>query len=345
VLAGDHPAVSRTEPASPARLVPAQLPHDVSDFIGRDDKVERLRKLSAAAAGSCGGGAAVLATVDGAAGSGKTAFAIHVAHDMADQFPDGQLFVDLRGFDPRLPPVTTEEALRHLLHGLSPHAQVLTADVATQAAIYRSLLAGRRVLVVLDNARSAEQVRPLLPGSQGCLVLVTSRNRLAGLAIRDGATRIGIGVLRPAESLELLRRVLGADQVDAEVDMARELAASHHHLLLRTRRPALPRPVRRLQARPRRPDPQRRPRPPLGPDPHQRPQHRLDRHRGRGRHPTHLPRRHRRLARTGSPPNPVGRLGDPDRIAGLVVLLLSDRSGVVTGTVIDWDQNVLGGLD
>ncbi|MDX6310939.1 MAG: hypothetical protein QOF44_403 [Streptomyces sp.] len=233
VLAGDRPAVSRTEAA--ARLVPAQLPHDVRDFIGRDDKVERLRKLCAAAAGSSGGGTAVLATVDGAAGSGKTAFAIHVAHDIADQFPDGQLFLDLRGFDPRLPPVTTEEALRHLLHGLSRDAQVLTADVATQAAIYRSLLAGRRVLVVLDNARSAEQVRPLLPGAQGCLVLVTSRNRLSGLAIRDGATRIGIGVLRPTESLELLRRVLGADQVDAEVDMARELAASCGHLPLALR--------------------------------------------------------------------------------------------------------------
>ena len=212
------------QPAPPPRLVPAQLPHGVSQFTGRDDELQRLRELCAAASAG-DGGAVVISAIDGSAGVGKTALAIHLAHEVSASFPDGQLFVDLRGFDPRFSPVTSEDALGHLLRALGAEVDSEPTGVVAQSGLYRSLLSGRRVLVVLDNAVSAEQVRPLLPGSKGCLALVTSRNRLAGLVARDGATRVSLDVLRPAESFELLRRVLGAARVDAEADQARELAS------------------------------------------------------------------------------------------------------------------------
>jgi DNA-binding SARP family transcriptional activator len=217
------------------RVVPAQLPHGVADFTGRQDELRRLERLCAGAADDNSGRSVVISAIDGAGGVGKTALAIHTAHRLAGSFPDGQLFLDLCGFDPRLPPVTPSEALAYLLRGLGIDAEPRSGDVAAQAALYRSLLAGRRVLVVLDNAVSAEQVRPLLPGSTGCLAIVTSRNRLAGLVARDGASRISLDVLRPDESVELLRRRLGADLVDRDVEQVRELAALCGHLPLALR--------------------------------------------------------------------------------------------------------------
>jgi DNA-binding SARP family transcriptional activator len=227
VLAGEAGAEQSTSarPAHAPRVVPAQVPHGAVNFTGRADELRRLAERCAAAADDAPGGSVVISAIDGAAGIGKTALAIQIAHREAASFPDGQLFVDLRGFDPRQPPLTPEQALGHLLRGLGADAEILKADVVTQAALYRTLLAGRRVLVVLDNAVSAEQVRPLLPGTQGCLALVTSRNLLAGLVARDGATRVNLDVLRPDESLALLRQIIGASAVDADLDSARELAA------------------------------------------------------------------------------------------------------------------------
>jgi DNA-binding SARP family transcriptional activator len=223
------------QPAAPARVFPAQLPHSVPDLVGRDDQVRRLTQLCTSTTSDALHRSAVILAVDGAAGVGKTALAVHTALRVTDAFPDGQLFLDLRGFDPRFRPLTAEEALTQLLRGLNADAEMIRTDVVAQAALYRSLLAGRRVLIVLDNAINAEQVRPLLPGSKGCLAIVTSRNRLAGLVARDGATRVSLDALRSADSLELLRATLGAAPVDADLAAARELAAQCGHLPLALR--------------------------------------------------------------------------------------------------------------
>jgi len=239
VLAGDcveaPPTAVRSTPGG--KVVPAQVPHGAANFVGREDELRQLSRMCAEASASEDdlGGSVVISAIAGVAGVGKTAFAIELANRTAALFPDGQLFLDLRGFDPRHQPVTVENALRHLLHGLGVVPEMLTADAETLAAMYRSLLAGRRVMVVLDNAADAEHVRPLLPGSKGCVALVTSRNRLAGLVARDGARRVTIDVLAPAESVELLRRTLGAEQVDGDIAAARELAARCGHLPLALR--------------------------------------------------------------------------------------------------------------
>ncbi len=209
----------------------------MTGFVGRKKELRRLEELCAAVDSEEQGRSVVISAIDGAGGVGKTAaFAIHAAHSLVDTFPDGQLFVDLRGFDPRLPPVTAGEALGHLLRGLGADIEHLHGgDIDAQSALYRSILAGRRVLVVLDNAVSAEQVRPLLPGSAGCLALVTSRNRLAALTARDGAVRLIPSVLEPEESVELLRRILGTRIVDRAPEETRELAALCGHLPLALR--------------------------------------------------------------------------------------------------------------
>jgi tetratricopeptide (TPR) repeat protein len=164
-----------------------------------------------------------VAVISGSAGVGKTALAVHAAHLLGDRFPDGHLFVNLRGYDPARP-LEPARALAVLLYGLGVAPEQIPVEVEATAGLYRTLLADRRVLVLLDNARSAEQVRPLLPASPGCLVLVTSRDRLIGLAARDGARRLPLGVLAPAEAAELLARLLGRDRVQAEPDAAAELA-------------------------------------------------------------------------------------------------------------------------
>jgi DNA-binding SARP family transcriptional activator/tetratricopeptide (TPR) repeat protein len=233
VLAGDDPGLP---PTHPTHVIAAQVPNSVPHFIGREDELRRLSELCAAASGDGRGGAAVISAIDGTAGVGKTGLAIHLANREAANFPDGQLFLDLRGFDPRHPPMSSENALRHLLLGLGVGPEMLkSADLVDQVAMYRSMLAGRRMLVLLDNAVSAEQVRPLLPASKGCFALVTSRNVLAGLVARDGATRISLDVLQSGESLDLLRHMVGVDQVDADVDTARELATYCGHLPLTLR--------------------------------------------------------------------------------------------------------------
>jgi DNA-binding SARP family transcriptional activator/tetratricopeptide (TPR) repeat protein len=208
---------------------PAQLPADVADFSGR---AEQLSQLDALLPGHAS--AAVISAIAGTAGVGKTALAVHWAHRVRDRFRDGQLHVDLRGYA-RLPPLRPAEALARLLHALGVQASQIPPDTDAAAGMYRSLLADRRMLILLDNARRSDQVRPLLPGNPNCLVLITSRDQLTGLVARDGARRITLDVLTPDESGELLTRLLGADRVRAEPEAAGELARLCAHLPLALR--------------------------------------------------------------------------------------------------------------
>jgi tetratricopeptide (TPR) repeat protein len=187
---------------------PHELPPDLSGFVGRAAQLAHLDGL-------LGADRAVVATICGTPGVGKTALAVHWAHRVAGHFPDGQLYLNLRGFDPDGAAVRPAEAVRGLLDALGVPADQLPSTVDGQVGRYRSLLSRRRVLVVLDNARDAEQVRPLLPAAPGCLALVTSRDQLPGL-VALGARPLAVGLLSPAEARELLERHLGPARVAAE---------------------------------------------------------------------------------------------------------------------------------
>ncbi|MFD1323054.1 AfsR/SARP family transcriptional regulator [Micromonospora sonneratiae] len=214
----EAPAAETVSDAAPApAAVPAQLPTNVAGFTGREATLREL-DLLVPADGHDGqhGTAVVISAIGGTAGVGKTALAVHWAHRVAHRFPDGQLYVNLRGFDIDDRLVTPGEALRGFLEALHVPAQRIPADVSGQAALYRTLLAGRRMLVLLDNAHDPEQVRPLLPGASGCLVVVTSRNRLTGLVAAEGARPLTLDLLSTTESRELLARRLGRGRVAAQ---------------------------------------------------------------------------------------------------------------------------------
>ena len=215
-------------PAEPP--VPAQLPADVSGFAGR---VAELAALDAQLPGDAPT-AVVISAVSGTAGVGKTALAVHWAHRVRDRFPDGQLYVNLQGYAPD-PPVRPVEALAGFLHGLGVPADRIPADVATAAGMYRTLLADKRVLVVLDNARTADQVRALLPAGPGCSVLITSRVRLSGLVAREGAHLITLDVLAPEEAHALIALLVGRQRAEAEPEALRELASLCGYLPLALR--------------------------------------------------------------------------------------------------------------
>ncbi|MGW0215164.1 ATP-binding protein [Micromonospora chokoriensis] len=204
----------RRVPRTPGRLVPRQLPADVASLAGRDDEVAVLDKLVAAPT------TRVVAAISGTAGVGKTALAVHWAHRVADRFDDGQLYVNLRGFDPRGQAVSAATALRGFLDALGVPATRVPADLDAQAALYRSALAGKRILVVLDNARDAEQVRPLLPGTPTTMVLVTSRNQLTSLVSLDSAHPLPLGLLSRDAAGRLLTNRLGVERVAAEPEAA-----------------------------------------------------------------------------------------------------------------------------
>ena len=222
VLRQDIPVVRRSygqPPSGPA--VPRQLPASARYFTGRERECQMLSDLLVRASPEAG--KVAVAALTGMVGVGKTALAVSWAHQVADRFPDGQLFVDLRGhLDAPLEPA---EVLRGFLVALGVPPTQLLEDTAERAALYRSTLASRRVLIVLDNARDAEQVRPLLPGSSSCPVLVTSRNRLTGLAAADGAHLLDLRGLTDGESYSLLARTLGAERVMAERAAVDELIA------------------------------------------------------------------------------------------------------------------------
>jgi DNA-binding SARP family transcriptional activator/tetratricopeptide (TPR) repeat protein len=231
-LTGVHQAIltdiepAATAPAEVAAplappVVPRQLPPPVHQFAGRSAELASLTALLDEMAGD--GGTMVISAIDGMGGVGKTALAVWWAHRVADRFPDGQLYVNLRGFDPAGDPMTPAAAIRGFLAALGVPPAHTPPDLAAQMGLYRSLLAGRRMLVLLDNAGDAEQVRPLLPGGSGCVAVVTSRNRLTSLAAREGAYRIVLDALATAEAVDLLARRLGAARVAAEPEAVHEI--------------------------------------------------------------------------------------------------------------------------
>jgi DNA-binding SARP family transcriptional activator/tetratricopeptide (TPR) repeat protein len=202
--------------------IPRQLPTGVAHFTGRTAEVNVLDRLLEQV-GSADGTVAI-ATISGTAGVGKTSLALHWAHHVAHKFPDGQLYVDLRAFGPSRGPVRPAEAIRGFLDALNAPKDSRPADTEVQAALYRSMLARKRMLVVLDNAADEDQVRPLLPGGDGCLVVVTSRRRLAGLCAREGAMLLTLDVLSQPEAVELLEKRLGVQVTAAAPDTANQLA-------------------------------------------------------------------------------------------------------------------------
>jgi len=222
-----HVAILRADPglslgqASLAGPSPAQLPAGIADFVGRTADLASLSRL---VPGRGGRDAAIppVIVITGGAGVGKTALAVHWAHVMADTFPNGQLYVNLRGYSDTAP-VTTLDALIALLHGLGVPAARVPADKGQAAAMYRSEMASRRMIVVLDNARSSEHVRLLLPGRSHSVTLITSRAGLTGLTARDGAARISLEPLSSDEALTLLSGMIGADRVRREAMAAADL--------------------------------------------------------------------------------------------------------------------------
>jgi len=231
----DHPYPPRniTRRAPPGDLtttMPHQLPADTAHFVGR---VEELDELSTLLDTATDGGTVVISAVSGTAGVGKTALALRWAHRVRGGFPDGQLYVNLRGYDPDRPLLATD-ALARFLRALGVAGEEIPLEVDERAASYRSLLDGRRILIVLDNASSVEQVRPLLPGTSSALVVVTSRDSLAGLVARDGARRLDLDLLPPEDAVALLGALIGA-RVRTEPDAAAVLAGQCARLPLALR--------------------------------------------------------------------------------------------------------------
>ncbi|MER5645024.1 BTAD domain-containing putative transcriptional regulator [Streptosporangium sp. NPDC002524] len=216
---------------------PAQLPAGANDFTGRRQIIARLRTLLSVQDGSEG---VPVAAISGIGGVGKTALAVHVAHAMHDLFPDGQLYADLRGYGEE--PTAPESALAAFLRGLGLPADAIPDGLAERSALFRSLLADRRMLVLLDNARDAAQVSQLLPGSAGCAAIVTSRGKLADLA---SARLVDLDVMEPEEALALFGIVAGVERVEAERAAAMDVVAACGFLPLAVRIVAA-----RLAARP-----------------------------------------------------------------------------------------------
>jgi transcriptional regulator with XRE-family HTH domain len=200
-----HPAAAAAALSSRNRdqPPPRQLPAGTALFTGRDREIEHLSALAGQTVTGTVPGVAVISAIDGMGGVGKTALALHAAHRLAERFPDGQLFLDLYGFTRERPPRDPVDALAELLGALGVPPGRIPAQQQARAALYRERLAGTRTLVVLDNAWDEAQVRPLLPASTGCLVLVTSRKRLKAL---DDAVPLPLDVLPPGEAVALLRR-------------------------------------------------------------------------------------------------------------------------------------------
>ena len=256
----------RPRPEGRATPVPAQLPLDAPGFSGRREELSMLQAMLPAKRGGSGhpGGAEAgqqgsdqqdqtdqtvpIVVISGTAGTGKTALAIRFGHQVAKRFPGGQLYVNLRGLDPATPPMEPAEALRFFLDALGVPPHRIPADTECRSALFRSLLDDRQMLIVLDNARNGAQVRPLLPGAPGSLVVVTSRNELTGLVAAEGAVPLTLDVLGDAEAHEMLARRLGQARVAAEPGAADEIIAACARLPL-----ALGIAVGRAAGRPKRP--------------------------------------------------------------------------------------------
>lgn len=219
ILGGGYSSPLATSVLLPA--VPRQLPTDAAGFTGRVREVALLDELLCGSDRADHGVPAVV-VINGTAGVGKTALALHWSRTMADRFPDGQLWVNLRGYDHR-PAMAPSQALTLFLRALGVPEESIPPDVDGRSALYRSLMDGRRALVVLDNASATEQVWPLLPGSAGNAVIVTSRNPMTGLVARNGARPLSLNLFTTQESHELLSRRLRAARVAAEPDAVQEI--------------------------------------------------------------------------------------------------------------------------
>ncbi|RZS41076.1 DNA-binding SARP family transcriptional activator [Herbihabitans rhizosphaerae] len=201
--AGERPVV--------AREVPRQLPGDATGFTGREADLEQLGATLAEDAGEDN---VAIAVIEGTAGVGKTALAVHFAHRVVERFPDGQVYLDLRGYGPG-EPMDASAALASALQSVGVPGDALPSDVDARSAMWRTRTAGRRMLIVLDNARSSQDVRPLLPGA-GCMVLASTRAQMIGLGARDGARRITLHALSMPEAIGLLEKLVGAQRVQAD---------------------------------------------------------------------------------------------------------------------------------
>jgi tetratricopeptide (TPR) repeat protein len=217
-LGGQHPG-SRVR-------VSRQLPLPARHFVGRDEPIKELDELldrvtaDGGRPGPASQESSVIAAISGTAGVGKTTLALHWAHHVADRFPDGQLYVNLRGYDPSGTPVEPADAMRNLLEALGVSAERVPPTTEARLGLLRSSLAGQRMLILLDNARDADQVRPLLAAAPGCLTVITSRSQLTGLEAPggDGAQLISLDVLTETEATQLLQRQLGTERLSAQQD-------------------------------------------------------------------------------------------------------------------------------
>jgi DNA-binding SARP family transcriptional activator len=233
ILASDpslDPPVERLTIPPVRNQVPRLLPADVADFTDRAEQVSQIRQHVIPAGGDSAEPPLPVVVITGQGGVGKTSLSLHVAHDLAAQFGDGQLFADLHGATAQ--PVAAAQVLERFLRALGVPGPQVPEGLDERAEVYRNLLAGRRVLVVLDDAASERQVQPLLPGGGPAAVLVTSRGALAGLA---GATRIPLGVFEVGQSLTLLGRIAGNGRIDAQPEAAAEVTEQCGHLPLALR--------------------------------------------------------------------------------------------------------------
>jgi DNA-binding SARP family transcriptional activator/tetratricopeptide (TPR) repeat protein len=233
-----QPSPVRATGSATNSAIPAQLPSPVDGFVGRDAQLAQLDAFLAgvntASAQRGGAPTLIIAAIGGTAGVGKTSLAVHWGQRVRHQFPDGQLHLDLRGYSTS-PPVQPGQALAQFLHALGVPAERVPPDVDEAAAMYRTLVADRRMLIVLDNAASPDQVRPLLPGSPRCLVVVTSRDRLGGLIVSEGARLLALDVLPPEGAHALLETIIGAGRTAAEPDAVAALAQACGYLPLALR--------------------------------------------------------------------------------------------------------------
>ncbi|WFE29581.1 tetratricopeptide repeat protein [Solwaraspora sp. WMMD791] len=209
----------------PDRAVPRQLPPALARFSGRRAELARLTEFADATDDGRGAGAVRVVAVSGTAGVGKTTLAVHWAHQVADRFPDGQLYLNLRGFDPDGAVTEPATALRLLLDGLGVPPARVPVQLDARTALLRTTLAGRRMLIVLDNARDSGHVRMLLPSAPRCLVVVTSRNQLTGLVAAHGAFPVTLDLLDGSQAAELLRHRVGSARCAAEPDAVDEIVA------------------------------------------------------------------------------------------------------------------------
>ncbi len=223
-------------PAKPARLdpdrrqVPGMLPADIADFTGRSEEIDEIRRRLIPGQADEARLAVPVVVITGRGGAGKTSLAVHASHGIEGQFPDGQLFANLHGGGPH--PVSAMRVLERFLRALGVPGSQLPEDLDERAEMYRSLLVGRKTLVVLDDAASESQVSPLLPGSQTAAVIITSRSRLTGLA---GASRVELGAFEADRSVDLLARIVGAERVRTQAEEAAAVAEQCGHLPLALR--------------------------------------------------------------------------------------------------------------